>query len=85
MIYYSHMQRQTEVDLEVDLLSLFFVGSVFLTGSLQIGVGCVVGKCLLGSSGSRLDRQHLMLIAEAVMGKVHIHILIVHWTPTLSV
>lgn len=56
------MQRQTEVDLEVNLLTHFFFLSFTLaqflqTNSLQFGVG-------------------VMLIAEALMGKVH-------WTPTL--
>lgn len=56
--------------------SFFFFSFRWL--DFKLGWGCEVGKCILGSSGSRLDRQHLMLIAEAVMGKVHIHILIMH-------
>lgn len=50
----------------------------------KLGLGCGVGKCILGSSASWHDRQQLMLTAEAVMGKVHIYILIMSWTPTLS-
>lgn len=37
-----------------------------------------------GSTGSRLDRKHLMLIAEAVKGNVHTHTHSAHALDTTS-
>lgn len=71
--YQSHMQRQTEVDLcSLILFLLLLARFLYPVLCKWIGKGGVHFR-KEGSSGSRLDRKHLMLIAEAVKGNVHTH------------
>lgn len=70
-VSFPHAETDWGGSLLADFVSPF-VGSVSLTGSLQMDWGGVHFR-KEGSSGSRLDRKHLMLIAEAVKGNVHTH------------
>lgn len=69
---FPHAETDWGGSLLADFVSPF-VGSVSLTGSLQMDGGGGVRCRKEGFSGSRLDWKHLMLIAEAVKGNVHTH------------